>query len=126
MLVAAAAAAVPPLKRMARIARDKLDRKNAKEKLARAEAHALQALVGACGGTTSSSSVEIQSRQKKKACDGRGATLGNAHMLIHRAKSAGYAAVCSIQQHRRALGAPATARRPLDPRTPQGPAIDRF
>jgi hypothetical protein len=67
VLVAAAAAAVPPLKRMARIARDKLDRKNAKEKLARAEAHALQALVGACGGTTSSSSVEIQSRQKKKA-----------------------------------------------------------
>jgi len=87
VLVAAAAAAVPPLKRMARIARDKLDRKNAKEKLARAEAHALQALVGACGGTTSSSSVEIQSRQKKKACDGRGATLGNAYMLIHRAES---------------------------------------
>jgi len=50
VLVAAAAAAVPPLKRIALIARDKLDRKNARRKLARAEAHALQALVGAGGG----------------------------------------------------------------------------
>jgi len=70
--------------------------------------------------------VEIQSRQKKKACDGRGATLGNAYMLIHRAQSVGYAAVCSIQQQGRAIGAPATARRPLDPRPPEGPAVGRF